>query len=113
MQVILLNTKCVLTFVHISYSCLCLNGRLFIFKNCLLHFGFYLKIVATAEIFLNIFSTAFPRNSDPFYIVSTYMKWVTTSWTYRMYAKASGDIFVISLCSMMRLSIKLAVKAVR
>ena len=58
-------------------------------------------------------STVCPRSSNPFYIVSTYMKWVTTSWTYRMYAKASGNIFVISLCSMMRLSIKLAVKAVR
>mgnify|MGYP001295737045 CR=1 FL=1 len=23
-----------------------------------------------------------PRSSDPFYIVSYYIKWVTTSWTY-------------------------------
>ena len=28
---------------------------------------------------------AFPRSSDPIYIVSYYLKWVTTSWTYSMY----------------------------
>ena len=28
-------------------------------------------------------STVCPRSSGPFYIVSYYMKWVTTSWTYR------------------------------
>ena len=26
--------------------------------------------------------TVCPRSSDPFYIVSYYIKWVTTSWTY-------------------------------
>ena len=26
--------------------------------------------------------TACPRSSDPFYIVSYYMEWVTTSWTH-------------------------------
>ena len=31
--------------------------------------------------------TVCPRSSDPFYIVSYYMKGVTTSWTY------SKDIF--------------------
>ena len=28
--------------------------------------------------------TICPRSSDPFYIVSYYIKWVTTSWTYSM-----------------------------
>ena len=28
---------------------------------------------------------AFPRSSDPIYIVSYYLKWVTTSWTHSMY----------------------------
>ena len=28
--------------------------------------------------------TVSPRRSDPFYIVSSYMKWVTTSWTHSM-----------------------------
>jgi len=27
-------------------------------------------------------STICPRSSDPFYIVSYYIKWVTTSWTH-------------------------------
>ena len=26
--------------------------------------------------------TVCPRSSDPFYIVTYYIKWVTTSWTY-------------------------------
>ena len=26
--------------------------------------------------------TICPRSSDPFYIVTYYMKWVTTSWTH-------------------------------
>ena len=26
--------------------------------------------------------TVCPRSSDPFYIVSYYIKWVTTSWTH-------------------------------
>ena len=29
--------------------------------------------------------TICPRSSDPFYIVSYYIKWVTTSWTYSIY----------------------------
>ena len=28
--------------------------------------------------------TVFPRSSDPFYVVIYYIKWVTTSWTYRI-----------------------------
>ena len=27
-------------------------------------------------------TTVCPRSSDPFYTVTYYMKWVTTSWTY-------------------------------
>ena len=27
-------------------------------------------------------NTVCPRSSDPFYLVSFYIKWVTTSWTY-------------------------------
>ena len=29
--------------------------------------------------------TLCPRSSDPFYVVSYNMKWVTTSWTYSIY----------------------------
>ena len=40
-------------------------------------------------------STKYPRLSDPFLIVSNYIKWVTTSWThstkvYRDRAKTPG-----------------------
>ena len=28
--------------------------------------------------------TVCPGSSDPFYLVSYYIKWVTTSWTYSM-----------------------------
>ena len=30
-------------------------------------------------------NTVCPRSSDPIYIVSYYIKWVTTSWTHSMY----------------------------
>ena len=29
--------------------------------------------------------TICPGNSDPFYIVSYYIRWVTTSWTHSIY----------------------------
>ena len=28
-------------------------------------------------------TTVCPRSNDPFYIVTYYIKWVTTSWTYK------------------------------
>ena len=34
------------------------------------------------DIFFCKKSKSSPRSSDAFYIVSNYMKWVTTSWTY-------------------------------
>ena len=33
--------------------------------------------------------TICPASSDPFYIVSYYIKWVTTSWTHSMYFQSS------------------------
>ena len=33
----------------------------------------------------NFKRTVCPGSSDPFYIVTYYMKWVATSWTYSMY----------------------------
>ena len=36
--------------------------------------------------------TICPRNSDPFYIVSCYIKWVTTSWAYSRIQVIVGDI---------------------
>ena len=34
--------------------------------------------------FIYLPSTVCPRSSDSFYVVTYYMKWVTTSWTYCM-----------------------------
>ena len=31
---------------------------------------------------LKKYTTVWPRSSDSFYIVTYYIKWVTTSWTY-------------------------------
>ena len=31
------------------------------------------------------YSTVCPISSDPFYVVTYFIKWVTTSWTYSMY----------------------------
>ena len=36
-------------------------------------------------------NTVCPRSSDPFYIVSYYIKWVTTSWTYSKRFKPYSD----------------------
>ena len=33
--------------------------------------------------------TICPRSSDPFYLVTYYIKWVTTSWTYSIKNSAS------------------------
>ena len=35
------------------------------------------------EKWIQYIHTVCPRSSDPFYIVSYYIKWVTASWTYR------------------------------
>ena len=36
------------------------------------------------DFYLNGNDTICPRNSDQFYVVTYYLKWVTTSWTYSM-----------------------------
>ena len=43
----------------------------------------HLSMIIVSEILL-IYAVC-SRSSDPFHIVSYYMKWVTTSWTYSMY----------------------------
>ena len=40
--------------------------------------------------FLCVF-TVCPRSSDPFYIVSYDIKWVTTSWTLKLKVKTSRN----------------------
>ena len=34
-----------------------------------------------AQVDLLSYNTVCPRSSDPFYVVTCYIKWVTTSWT--------------------------------
>ena len=43
-----------------------------------------LAFVETGRILCR--NTVCPRSSDPFYTITYYIKWVTTSWTYRTYA---------------------------
>ena len=44
-------------------------------------------LISSDEIHPSLFSfhTMCPRSSDPYYIGSYYMKWVTTSWTYSIW----------------------------
>ena len=39
-------------------------------------------ISSVKHICMKKYYTVCPRSSDPFYIVSYYIKWVTTSWTH-------------------------------
>ena len=38
-----------------------------------------------SKLFREIHITVCPESSDPFYVVTYYIKWVTTSWTKSMY----------------------------
>ena len=46
-----------------------------------------------------LFYTVCPISSDPFYIVSYYMKWVTTSWTYSHSERKSNSSVLRALAS--------------
>ena len=47
---------------------------------------YYINIyIYILHIYISIVHTVCPRSSDPFYIVSCYIKWGTTSWTHSMY----------------------------
>ena len=68
-----------------------LQNATFFYGNCLLKR--YIQYI------LHIIHTACPRNSDQFYIVTYYIKWVTTSWTdstrlARSYGLTEGQIAV-------------------
>ena len=61
---------------------------------------FYLRSidisVENKEYVLNslaIYCTVCPGSSDPFYIVSYYLKWVTTSWTHSLSEKSLPFVF--------------------
>ena len=45
-----------------------------------------------------------PGSRDPFYAVSYYKKWVTTSWTYSRFATSNNHIFVDCFAPMNSLS---------
>ena len=41
------------------------------------------------------YDTVCPRSSDPIYIVSYYIKWVTTSWTYSIHQGIKTKNYII------------------
>ena len=41
--------------------------------------------------------TVSPRSSDPFYIVTYYIKWVTTSWTYSIFTWL--EYYILGVCN--------------
>jgi len=44
----------------------------------------WFKKITVSYLFLQCLDTVCPRSSDPFYVVTYCIKWVTTSWTYSM-----------------------------
>ena len=56
----------------------------------LLKYGHYMldvivytvTIVANGNVCMKEFGPVCPKSSDPFFVVTYYIKWVTTSWTY-------------------------------
>ena len=46
--------------------------------------GLLTRTVFTPETTYVRRTTVCPKGSDPFYVVSYYIEWVTTSWTYSM-----------------------------
>ena len=45
------------------------------------------------KIQIQLLCTVCPRSSDPFTIVSYYMKWVTTSWTYSKQSPGDNSLY--------------------
>ena len=41
--------------------------------------------VAVKKYSFSYSTTVCPGSSDPFYVVTYYIQWITTSWTYSMY----------------------------
>ena len=72
----------IIFFVHMSYP---ENLRAFIRQEKILNFY--------AVRHYMVICTVCPKSSDPFYIESYYIKWVTTSCTY------STTIFFFSFCN--------------
>ena len=49
------------------------------------------------------YNTGCPRSSDPFYIVTYYIIWVTTSWTDGMMSIISINSFILVLITVVNL----------
>ena len=52
------------------------------FKKAKLSIAFFAFCLSMWILCSYLLDTMCPRSSDPFYIVSSYIKWVTTSWTH-------------------------------
>ena len=44
--------------------------------------------------------TVCPRSSDPSYVVTYYIKWVNTSWTYSIISKTMTKPVMFSICNL-------------
>ena len=44
-----------------------------------------LEVICLKKKTIYEYNTVCPRSSDPFYIVTYYIKWATSSWTYGKY----------------------------
>ena len=58
-----------------------------IYSNNAMQFG---------QLFEHYYPTICPGSSDPFYIVSYYIKWGTTSWTHSICPRSSDPLYIVS-----------------
>ena len=73
-------------------KCLCVNGMCFLYCKVQKKFKFSFYFCSffsgsyqrTGKCQFRILHTVCPGSSDPFYIVTYYLKWVTTTWTHSM-----------------------------
>ena len=82
---------------HFNYllECIHFSFKNYPFLNVLFIqriYGYYFFFVAFV---FHIFFTVCLGSSDPFYVVSYYVKWVTTSWTHSMFKNFSLRVNVI------------------
>jgi len=58
--------------------------------------GSFWKETISNQVAFKFKGTICPGSSDPFYIVSYYIKWATTSWTHCMFTMLDRDKYFSS-----------------